>query len=132
MMVTKKKKRFIMAFIILLAFFSLIILFFFDPLKVSFYPHCPFFMLTGYKCPGCGSLRALHALLHGKVLLAWRFNPALIIGLLLLVFIVTVHYLRDRKPWLTRIDCFLYDHRFIYFLFIMIVMWWLLRNLFAL
>jgi hypothetical protein len=29
------------------------------------YPTCPFYALTGYYCPGCGTLRAIHALVHG-------------------------------------------------------------------
>src|SRR5690606_2629375 len=28
-------------------------------------PSCPFYTLTHWYCPGCGSQRALHALLHG-------------------------------------------------------------------
>ena len=28
---------------------------------------CTFKLLTGYDCPGCGSQRALHAMLHGDI-----------------------------------------------------------------
>jgi Protein of unknown function (DUF2752) len=38
------------------------------------YPICPFRALTGYYCPGCGSLRAIHALLHGHVAQAFGYN----------------------------------------------------------
>lgn len=41
------------------------------------YPRCLFRQLTGWQCPGCGSARALHALLHGRPLQAFAFNPAL-------------------------------------------------------
>jgi hypothetical protein len=30
--------------------------------------------LTGLWCPGCGTARALHQLLHGNVAAAFRFN----------------------------------------------------------
>ena len=40
------------------------ILFFVDPTDSSVYPMCLFHSLTGLHCPGCGTLRALHQLLH--------------------------------------------------------------------
>ena len=36
---------------------------------------CPFYELTGLYCPGCGSGRAVTALLHGRVGAAFRWNP---------------------------------------------------------
>ncbi|WP_317192257.1 DUF2752 domain-containing protein [Hymenobacter ruricola] len=44
-----------------------------DPAQHPF-PRCPFLLLTGLYCPGCGSQRALHALLHGEVGRAAGFN----------------------------------------------------------
>jgi hypothetical protein len=38
------------------------------------YPVCPFRALTGYYCPGCGTLRAIHALLHGHLAQAFGYN----------------------------------------------------------
>jgi hypothetical protein len=38
-----------------------------DPNRPGHYPTCPFYALTGYYCPGCGSLRMIHALAHGHV-----------------------------------------------------------------
>ena len=38
-----------------------------DPNQAGHYPTCPFLALTGYYCPGCGSLRAIHALAHGDL-----------------------------------------------------------------
>ena len=50
------------------------ILYFFNPLRYTFYPVCFFKKLTGLDCPGCGSTRALHAMLHGQFLLAANYN----------------------------------------------------------
>jgi hypothetical protein len=36
---------------------------------------CPLFALTGLSCPGCGTTRALRALLHGDVMAAFAWNP---------------------------------------------------------
>jgi hypothetical protein len=58
-----------------------VILFHFDPEKTWFYPACQFHQFTGLDCPGCGSQRALHALLHGQVLTAAHDNLLLILSL---------------------------------------------------
>lgn len=47
----------------------------FDPASSGIFPPCPVHYLTGWYCPGCGSLRALHALLHGEFMQAWAMNP---------------------------------------------------------
>lgn len=57
------------------------VLFFFDPSRYAFYPACPFHELTGLNCPGCGSLRAVHQLIHGHLAAAFRLNPFLGIAL---------------------------------------------------
>ncbi|MDQ1287273.1 MAG: hypothetical protein QG622_838 [Actinomycetota bacterium] len=41
-----------------------------DPGVPGRYPSCPWLALTGYPCPGCGGLRAVHALTRGDVSLA--------------------------------------------------------------
>jgi hypothetical protein len=50
----------------------------FNPLDTQrsvFFPQCPFHALTGLNCPGCGTTRALHQLVHGDVIGAFEFNP---------------------------------------------------------
>ena len=47
-----------------------VILFVFDPTRVGFLPPCPLHEFTGLWCPGCGSTRALHQLVHGHLALA--------------------------------------------------------------
>ena len=47
----------------------------FNPATTWFFPPCLFRALTGYLCPGCGTLRALHQLLNGNVAAAFRLNP---------------------------------------------------------
>lgn len=37
-----------------------------------------FHTLTGLECPGCGSQRMIHALLHGDIAGAWRHNAFLL------------------------------------------------------
>ncbi|MDD3788375.1 MAG: DUF2752 domain-containing protein [Petrimonas sp.] len=56
-----------------------IIFYVFDPQTQPFFPKCPFLAATAYKCPGCGSQRAIHALLHLQVSEAFRQNAFMIL-----------------------------------------------------
>lgn len=58
----------------------------FDPATSGVFPPCPIRYLTGWYCPGCGSLRALHQLLHGNLRAAWALNPLTVILLPFLVY----------------------------------------------
>jgi hypothetical protein len=55
-----------------------------NPATSRIFPPCPFLGLTGFYCPGCGSLRALHQLLHGNLRMAVALNP---LAVLLLPFL---------------------------------------------
>ena len=46
----------------------------------SIFPVCPFRLLTGWNCPGCGALRMTHDLLHGDLAAAINDNVVLLIG----------------------------------------------------
>jgi hypothetical protein len=70
------------------------ILFLFDPARHAFYPRCQFHAMTGLYCPGCGSLRALHQLLHGHIGAALRFNALLVMALPVAMGILVSRVLR--------------------------------------
>lgn len=74
------------------------IVYVFDPTTARFYPPCPFRLLTGLLCPGCGGTRALHALLHGDVAAAFAFNPMLFVAMGTAAF-VTVRPSLLTKTW---------------------------------
>lgn len=44
------------------------------PTDDSYYPRCQLHATTGLHCPGCGTTRALHALLNGRVAEAFGYN----------------------------------------------------------
>lgn len=52
-----------------------------DPALAAGMPPCPFRVLTGLYCPGCGSTRCLSALLHGDLATAMAMNPLLVAAL---------------------------------------------------
>lgn len=46
----------------------------FPPDRYTFYPQCPIYRYLHLLCPGCGTTRALAALLHGNLGEALRLN----------------------------------------------------------
>jgi uncharacterized protein DUF2752 len=65
---------------------GLILLRIFNPATSGIFPPCPLHYLTGWYCPGCGSLRAIHALLHGNLQQAWAMNPLTVVLLPFLTY----------------------------------------------
>lgn len=101
--------------------------FYFDPSDSVFFPRCPFLSLTGFQCPGCGSQRAIHALLHGDIASAWHYNCMLLIFAPLIVLLILSEFTRKSHPhFYTRIN----SAPVIWGSFIVLMAWWILRNLF--
>lgn len=49
-------------------------------------PVCPLHHLTGLYCPGCGTTRAVLALMHGDLYSAFRYNPLFIFIVIIISF----------------------------------------------
>jgi hypothetical protein len=77
MQVDRRTVRYIIAALATSA--ALGVLYFFAPTEHPFYPRCVFHSITGLACPGCGSLRAVHNLLHGEFAAAFRLNPLMMV-----------------------------------------------------
>jgi uncharacterized protein DUF2752 len=87
-MTSEQKKHFVAVFLPL-GGLGLLLLQLFDPATSRLFPPCPLHYLTGWYCPGCGSLRALHQLLHGNFEAAWAMNPLTILLLPFLIYGLT-------------------------------------------
>lgn len=79
---------------------------FVDPNEAGHYPTCPFLAVTGLFCPGCGTLRAVHALTHGDVATAIDLNVLTVamLPVLLWAWVAWVRHrmgMRARPPALT-------------------------------
>jgi hypothetical protein len=83
---------------------GLVVLFFVNPADCPLYPQCWFHTVTGWLCPGCGSLRALHALLHGRVIQALQANALLVLALLVFAGFFLSHKPRGLNPALIMND----------------------------
>ena len=65
-----------------------VVLFFFDPASPQnqFFPKCPFRMITGLQCPGCGTTRACYQLIHLHPIAAFKLNPLMMMTLPFLIY----------------------------------------------
>lgn len=99
-----------------------------DPARSALFPKCPFYVFTSLKCPGCGSQRALHALLHGDVSGAFSYNALLVVSVPLVLLLLYAELLRKKNP---RLYFTLHKPGFILSLAGLIVLWWIFRNIFS-
>jgi hypothetical protein len=97
-----------------------------DP-EQYFFPKCPFLTLTGLKCPGCGSQRAIHQLLHGNIGASFQFNPLFIPGVLYaLIGYAVAFFLPERWPSISQRW---YGKTAAYVSLVIILVFWVARNL---
>lgn len=126
----KREKRYsgqILLFTFVLLF--LLPLLVINPAESSFFPPCPFHFITGFYCPGCGSLRAVYQLLHGHLLNAFDLNPLMMLFLPLLggvavsylSVVLTGRFLFSLK--------FLNSGRFVIAILWLFIGYWILRNI---
>ena len=97
------------------------VLYTFAPTAYSFYPTCPFRLLTGLQCPGCGTTRAVHHLLHGRVEEAFRLNPMLFV-LMAVALCAVPAIVRGEQPR------FLSQPWFAWGAFFVLTGYWIIRN----
>lgn len=120
------RKRWKLPVIILVAVVVAVVYGFFDPSHTWWMPKCPVYILTGYQCPGCGSQRALHALLHGDMAGAFRANAMLVVFIPVLAILWVSEARRGRWPGLFRV---MFHPVTIIAVLVVLVAWGIGRNL---
>lgn len=124
------KNRKYLSILVLSATFIGLLLFYYlvNPSAKGFFIKCPFKAITGLDCPGCGSQRALHALLHGDFSAAVAYNllfvsaiPYVLVGLLFEWFGLKHEFPKCRK--------LLFGTVAIYFILAIIVLFSIFRNI---
>nr|WP_320020673.1 DUF2752 domain-containing protein [uncultured Draconibacterium sp.] len=114
--------------ILLLVIIGVAVIFFIlDPAQHEIFPQCLFHSLTGGYCPGCGSQRALHSLLHldfaGVVGYNFLFLPA--------VLFILYHYLYPllNKAFGWKLPNLFYKKQTPLIVLAIVVLFWIARNL---
>jgi hypothetical protein len=102
-------------------------LFLYNPDGTNAYPSCPLFAVTGLYCPGCGSLRASHQLLHGNISAAFNLNPLMVLSLPLIIWFgvsqLSIAIKRCSLP------SFFLSSFWIWIILAIIIIYWVLRNI---
>lgn len=117
------RKTYIVSVVIIVGF----IYFFFNPADNSIFPKCPFYLLTGLKCPGCGSQRAIHSLLHMDLVISFKYNALLIFSLPIVMILGYVELNRTIYP---NLYLKIHNVKFIWGYFYLTIGWWIFRNIF--
>ena len=114
-------------FIIFLALILGVIYFVFDPSKGLFFPSCPFKSLTGFDCPGCGSQRAIHEILHLNFKKAFEYNALLVLAIpyILLFFIFNMEWVKIRFP---KTEKFLFGRNSLLMILAIVILFFIFRN----
>jgi Protein of unknown function (DUF2752) len=97
-----------------------------DPNEPGHYPTCPFLAVTGQLCPGCGSLRAVHAMTHGDLAAALGLNLLTVLAVLPLA-VIWLRWARRRWAGISRTD--LAPAPVLWMLLVVVLAFGLLRNL---
>lgn len=124
----QKRKTLTIAILLILVIMAGVGLYWFDPVHYALMPQCPFRLLTGWSCPGCGLQRAIHALLHGHLWEAYSYN---------FFFIISIPYALGlcwaNWGWPHRLRVYLLEkleNRYVIHTYCVLFMaWWVIRNL---
>lgn len=98
----------------------------FDPATTWSFPPCPFHTITGYLCPGCGTLRALHQLLNGHFAAAFRLNPLMMLLMPYIGYEATSSALE--AAFGRSLPRVFIRPAYIWILLAVIILFWILRN----
>jgi len=122
-------KKLLKIALLLILFGGLFIIYYFNnPTEGSIFLSCPFKLVSGYNCPGCGSQRAIHQLLHGNIEAAFRLNPLMLLSLPLIIYGLGTKIRNFIFGTSSRVQLF-YSNIFIYTYFSIAIIYWVIRNL---
>jgi hypothetical protein len=104
-----------------------VVFFVLDPTKHSIFPKCMFHSLTGAYCPGCGSQRALHSLLHFDIAGVVSYNFLFLPAALLLLYHYIHPVLNNYFKW--KLPNLFYLKSTPWVIFAVVILFWIFRNL---
>jgi len=100
----------------------------FSPEESSFFPQCPFHYLTGYDCPGCGSQRAFHNLLHLRISSAFMANPFMVLAIPYVLVGLYFEYFGGKESF-PEIRKIFFGKNAAIIIFVIVFIFWIGRNL---
>lgn len=122
-----RDRRVLLPVVVLLVLALLAAVYFFvDPMEVRWMPKCIWKVATGTDCPGCGSQRMAHALMHGDLKGAWHANAYAFCLLPLIALMLWLELYRERYP---RLYGGVHSPVVIRVIVASVFIWWIVRNL---
>jgi hypothetical protein len=122
------RKRLKILFFSIISLVLLLIYGLINPTSSQFFPKCPVKSLTHYDCPGCGSQRAVHALLNFEFREAFRQNALLVLALPYLVLGVVFNLIKKPSENLIRWRNRLFGHHATLIFLVIVIGFAVLRN----
>jgi len=101
----------------------------YNPILDVFFPKCPFFVITGFKCPGCGSQRAIHYLLNFDISKAINENVLLVLSIPYILTGFVFESVLEPSDKILKWRKRLFGQRAIIIIVAIIVAFWVVRNL---
>lgn len=114
-------------FLLLLLLVILACLYIFNPTQYAIAPKCPFKLITGWSCPGCGIQRCLHALLHARWAEALHYNYFLVYSIPYFTLVVITECVA-KGQWQLRLKRIFEGHIAIGLYITLFVVWGIVRN----
>ncbi|MDN3606068.1 DUF2752 domain-containing protein [Kaistella yonginensis] len=102
--------------------------YFYHPAHYQLFPKCVFKSVTGLSCPGCGTQRATHELLHFNFKSAFSYNALLVVSLPLVLVGLLFHQTRLKEQF-PKINNFLFSSTALVLMFIVVILFFIFRNL---
>lgn len=101
----------------------------YNPSGNIYFPKCLFSELTGLKCPGCGSQRAIHYLLNFDILSAIRENVIIMLSIPYVLTGLVFDTLKKPNEKILKWRKVLFGQTAIFLILTLIIAFWILRNL---
>ena len=115
---------------ILAAIITLLIIYaIFDPDNNIYFPKCPFNLITGFDCPGCGSQRAVHHLMNFNILEALKANALLVLSIPYIITGYIFELIKKPGKKFLKWRKILFGEKTIYIILVIIIAFWILRNI---
>ncbi|MGV6832340.1 MAG: DUF2752 domain-containing protein [bacterium] len=122
------KGNLIIKLVLAVVIFGLLLLYYFyDPTSSPMFPRCFLRSTTGLHCPGCGSQRALHSILHGNIIEGLRKN--MLIGLAFIVVIYEIYIVLTKMLFNAHPKNILQNKNTTIVILIIVVLFFILRNI---
>ncbi|MCC2589387.1 DUF2752 domain-containing protein [Chryseobacterium sp. MFBS3-17] len=124
---SKITRRYLYFSVSVVVFILGLLYFFNNPADSAWFPKCPFLSVTGLQCPGCGSQRAVHALMHLRVGEAFAHNPLLVSAVPYLAAGILFRRASVQRRF-PKMRAFLFGQTAIFVVLAVVLLFWVLRN----